>query len=113
MKAYGRTINLKDDPEIIRRYRAYHAAVWPEVARGLQSIGITRMRIWLLGRRLFMLMETVDDFDAERDFARYMRGEPRIREWQALMESFQEPVPDAKAGEWWADMELVFDLGAG
>lgn len=113
MKAYGRTLNLKDDPEIIRRYVDYHREVWPEVQRGLLSIGIERMRIWLLGRRLFMLMETSDDFDSERDFARYMESDPRIREWQALMESFQEPVPEATKGEWWADMELVFDLGTG
>lgn len=110
MKAYARTLNLKDDPEIVRRYDDYHAAVWPEVAHGLRAIGIERMRIWRLGRRLFMLMETVDEFDPERDFARYMEMDPRIREWQALMETFQQPVPEAQPGEWWADMRLVFDL---
>lgn len=110
MRTYARTLNLKDDAEIVRRYDEYHAAVWPEVERGLLAIGIERMRIWRLGRRLFMLMETVDAFDPERDFARYMEMDARIREWQALMETFQEPVPEARPGEWWADMELVFDL---
>lgn len=110
MKTYARTLNLKDDAEIVRRYDEYHAAAWPEVERGLCAIGIERMRIWRLGRRLFMLMETVDDFDPARDFARYMEMDPRIREWQALMETFQEPVPEARPGEWWADMRLVFDL---
>ncbi len=112
MKTYGRTLNLKDDPAIIERYIAHHRAIWPEVARGLCAIGIEGMRIWLLGRRLFMLMETTDDFDPERDWARYMDSDPRIREWQDLMASFQEPVPEAKPGEWWADMELVFSLSA-
>jgi L-rhamnose mutarotase len=104
MKRYGRTLNLKDDPEILRRYDEYHRAVWPEVERGLLGIGIQRMLIWRLGRRLFMLMETTDNFDPEADFARYMDSHPRIREWQDLMASFQEPVPEAKPGEWWADM---------
>jgi len=113
MKQYGRTLNLKDDPSIIERYVEYHRSVWPEVERGLRSIGIERMLIWRLGRRLFMLMETVDDFDPERDFARYMESDPRIREWQTLMETFQEPVPEAKPGEWWADMELVYRLEEG
>ena len=112
MKRYGRTINLKDDPAIIARYIEHHRAVWPEVERGLRGIGIERMLIWLLGRRLFMLMETTNDFDPERDWARYLASSPRIREWQDLMASFQEPVPDAKPGEWWADMELVFTLSA-
>jgi L-rhamnose mutarotase len=110
MKQYGRTLNLKDDPEIIRRYDEHHRNVWPEVERGLRAIGIQRMLIWRLGRRLFMVMETVDGFDPERDFARYMESDPRIREWQGLMEIFQEPVPEAKRGEWWADMELVYSL---
>jgi L-rhamnose mutarotase len=110
MKQYGRTINLKNDAEIIRRYIEHHAAIWPEVERGLKAIGIERMLIWMHGRQLFMFMETTDEFDAERDFARYEAMNPRNREWQELMASFQEPVPGAKPGEWWADMKLVFTL---
>jgi L-rhamnose mutarotase len=55
-------------------------------------------------------METVDGFDPERDFARYRASDPRIDEWQALMESLQEPVPGAAPGEWWAEMRLVYSL---
>ena len=110
MKQYGQTINLKDDPEILRRYVEYHREAWREVIAGLKSIGIRRMLIWMLGRQLFMLMETEDDFDIARDFARYEKSTPRIQEWQELMASFQEPVPNAKPGEWWAQMELVFRL---
>ena len=110
MKCYGRTINLKNDPEIVRRYIEYHRAVWPEVERGLKSIGIQRMTIWMLGRHLFMLMETTDEFDEARDWPRYEASHPRIKEWQTLMASFQEPVADAQPGEWWADMKQVFDL---
>ena len=111
MKTYARTLDLKDDPAIIAAYDAHHEAVWAEVERGLLAIGIERMRIWRLGRRLFMLMATIDAFDPETDFARYMVSDSRIREWQSLMESYQEPVADADTGEWWADMRLVYDLG--
>ena len=110
MQIYARTIDLKDDDAIIAAYDAHHRAVWPEVAAGLCGIGIERMRIWRLGRRLFMLMETVDGFDPARDFAAYMEGDPRIREWQSLMDSYQQPAPGARDDEWWADMDLVFDL---
>jgi L-rhamnose mutarotase len=111
MKRYAQTIELKDAPGIIDRYVEHHRAVWLEVERGLRAIGIERMLIWRLGRRLFMVMETVDDFDFERDFARYTESSPRIHEWQSLMESLQQPVPEAKPGEWWAAMELVYSLG--
>ena len=63
MKQYGRTINLKNDPDTIERYLEHHRAIWPEVARGLKAIGIQRMLIWKLGRQLFMFMETTDEFD--------------------------------------------------
>lgn len=110
MKTYAQTILLRDDPGVIAAYREHHDAIWPEVAEGLRSVGILQMRIWLLGRQLFMVMDTVDGFEPERDFARYEAGHPRRAEWQRLMESFQAPVADAKPGDWWAQMELVFSL---
>lgn len=111
VKHYAQTIDLKDDPQIVETYVAHHRAVWPEVERGLQATGIQRMRIWRLGRRLFMLMETADTFEPARDWPRYMASDPRIAEWQSLMESMQQPAPGAQAGEWWAEMELVYALG--
>ena len=110
MKTYGRTLNLKNDPRTIERYLEYHRSVWPEVERRLRGIGIRRMLIWILGRRLFMYLETEDGFDPERDFARYEAGHPRIREWQNLMASMQEPVAEAKPGELWAEMNLAYAL---
>ena len=110
MKTYAQTILLRDDPGVLAAYRDYHDNIWPEVADGLRGAGILQMRIWLLGRQLFMVMDTTDDFDIERDFAEYEAGHPKRAEWQRLMESFQEPVADVRPGEWWAQMALLFTL---
>ena len=110
MKHYALTLNLKDDAQTIARYREYHANPWPEPLAGLRQVGVVGMRIYLLGRRMFMHMTTVDDFDPARDFARYVEQNPKAAEWDALMRTFQEKVPEASAGEWWAAMECVFDL---
>jgi L-rhamnose mutarotase len=110
MKRYAQTINIKDDPAVIDRYVAEHRAVWPEVERGLRGIGIETMRIWRLGRRLLMVMETSDAFDPDVDWPRYMTSDPKIAEWQSLMESLQEPVAEASEAEWWAAMDLVYEL---
>jgi len=109
MKSFGQTLNLRDDSEIIEKYKAYHRAVWPEVVESLKRIGITKMKIFLHGRRMFMYIETGDDFDVARDFPRYMDS-PRAKEWDELMCTFQERVPGAKPGEWWSAMEEVYDL---
>lgn len=111
MKFLAMTLNLKDDASVVEKYREYHEAVWPEVLTGLRGVGISKMKIFLLGRRLFMYLEAPDDFDLGRDFPRYMESE-RAREWDALMREFQVPVPEAARDEWWAPMDEVFDLGA-
>ena len=110
MQHFGLTIELKDDPELIAQYKAYHAAPWPEPLQGLAEIGITDMKIFLLGRRMFMSMTAIDEFEPVRDFPRYVEQNPKAKEWDELMRTFQQPVPEATEREWWANMELVFDL---
>jgi len=110
MKHFGMTLNLKDEPQIIEKYKSYHADVWPETEQALKAVGIIQMKIFLLGRRLFMYMQTVDEFDIDRDFPRYLEQHPRCKEWDDLMSTFQEKVPEAMEDEWWALMEQVYDL---
>jgi L-rhamnose mutarotase len=109
MQSYGMTLMLKDDDEIVERYKEYHRKAWPEVVSRLRENGITQMRIYLLGRRMFMYMEAVDGFSPERDFPK-LAQDPRYREWDELMRGLQQPAPEARPGEWWALMEEVFDL---
>ena len=39
-----------------------------------------------------------------------LRDDPTYRKWDELMRSMQERVLGAKPSEWWAMMQLVFDL---
>ena len=110
MKSFAMTLHLKDDPKTIETYKEYHRNVWPEVEKSLKEVGITSMRIFLLGRRLFMHIQTVDDFEAQRDFPRYLELDPRCRDWDELMRPFQEKVAEAGEDEWWATMEEVYEL---
>ena len=109
MKRYARTVMLKDDPKRIAEYEAYHANPWPETNAGLLSVGIERMYIYRYGRQLFMFMETRDDVDLARDMPNYTAN-PRAREWDELMRTFQETVPGAPAGSTWVEMKEVYAL---
>jgi len=109
VQSYGLALDLRDDPALIARYKKEHAKVWPEVLARLREIGVTEMKIYLLGRRMFMYCETKDGFDPARDFARSTE-DPTYRNWDELMRTLQERAPEAEPGEWWAMMELVFDL---
>jgi L-rhamnose mutarotase len=103
------TVDLKDDPAAVAAYREHHRRVWPEVLESLQRAGIVRLDIYLLERRGVMIVET-DGRDPRRCFAEHRASGPRVAEWEALMQSLQEPPPGAAPGEWWTLMEPVFTL---
>lgn len=104
------TVDLRDDPAAIAAYREHHRRVWPEVAESLRRAGVEQLEIHMLGRRLVMIVELGDSADYKRAFAAHVTSSPRVAEWERLMKSLQEPVPDTAPGEWWAAMEPVFSL---
>jgi L-rhamnose mutarotase len=110
MKQIAYAVDLKDDPEVIRRYEEYHAAIWPEVAQSLKAVGMKQVNIWRLGRRLFMLITADDDFDPVEASAKHRASHPRVREWEELMASFQQRVPGIEGDGTWAEMNRVFEL---
>lgn len=105
---FAMTLGLRDD-ESAAAWTALHQEVWPEVLTALRKVGVTEMKIFRLGHRLFMWVEGEDGFDPSRDFAR-LADEPRYEEWDELNRTYQERVPEAGEGEWWAAMDEVFDL---
>ncbi len=109
MKAFGLTLCLQDDPAKITSYKEYHRAVWPGVIARLHTVGVQEMKIFLRERRMFMYIETDDAFEPLRDFRR-VNDDPVSREWNELMATLQERAPEATPDEWWAPMELVFDM---
>ena len=109
MKRYGLALDLKDDPALIEAYEAHHRAVWPEILASIRDSGITGMEIYRTGNRMFMIMETEDDFSFEAKAAADAAN-PRVQEWEELMWSYQQALPGAKPGEKWRLMERIFDM---
>ena len=64
----------------------------------------------MLGRRLVMVLELDDGLDVCRVFATHAASNPRVREWERMMTSLQEPTSGAPPGESWAVMDPVFRL---
>jgi L-rhamnose mutarotase len=109
VQTFGLTLNLQDNPDKIAEYRRAHQAVWPAVTHRLREVGVQRMQIFFRGTRLFMYLVTDDAFDPARDFAR-INDDPISARWNALMAELQARAPEANPDEWWAAMELVFDM---
>jgi L-rhamnose mutarotase len=103
------TLDLKDDPKLIAEYRRYHKKIWPEITRSIKDSGIEALEIYLLGARMFMIMEVNEHFSFEAK-VRADQSNPKVQEWENLMWTFQQSLPQAKRGEKWLLMEKIFDL---
>ena len=108
-RRYCLALDLKDDPRLIAEYKRYHENIWPEITQSIKNSGIEDLEIYLLGTRLFMIMEVNDRFSFEAK-SKADRGNPKVQEWEQLMWKFQKPLPQAKSGEKWLLMERIFKL---
>jgi L-rhamnose mutarotase len=109
-RRYCLTLDLKDDPKLIEEYKRHHKDIWPEISKSILDSGIEKMEIYLLGTRMFMIMEVTEQFsfEAKGDADRL---NPKVQEWEQLMWKFQQPLPQAAPGEKWLLMEKIFKLG--
>ena len=108
-KRYCLALDLKDSPQLIEEYKRHHQKVWPEITQSIRDSGIEDMEIYLLGTRLFMIMEVNDRFSFEEK-TRADRSNPKVQEWEELMWKFQQPLPQARPGEKWILTERIFKL---
>ncbi|UPG91528.1 L-rhamnose mutarotase [Luteibacter aegosomaticola] len=104
-------LDLRDDAALIAEYERWHRAefVWPEVVASIRAAGILDMQIFRTGNRLVMLMRVGPGFDAEAKAAADAASE-RVQAWEALMSTFQQPLPWAAEGQKWVPMVRIFDL---
>jgi L-rhamnose mutarotase len=109
MKRFCLALDLKDDPELIAEYEAYHQRVWPEILSSIKDSGIVSMEIYRTGNRLFMIMETSDDFSFELK-SHMDASNTKVQEWEKLMWEYQQALPHAKPGEKWVLMKRIFQL---
>ncbi len=111
VKRYCQTMDLRNEPELIKEYRRRHSEgeAWQEILDGIRLVGILEMEIYILGSRLFMIVETPLDFDWDTAMAR-LATLPRQQEWEDYMALFQQCREGATSDEKWQMMERMFHL---
>ena len=110
-KRYCKTLELQNDSKLIADYKKVHAkdTVWPEITQGMKEVGILDMEIYLLGTRLFMIMDTIPDFDHDKAMAQLAK-KPRQQEWETYVSKFQKTSSKATADEKWQLMERIYKM---
>jgi L-rhamnose mutarotase len=108
MRRMGLVIGIK--PGKIEEYKAYHAAVWPEVLAMITECNIKNYTIFLREPEnlLFAYFE-YHGTDYAADMEKMAQHEP-TRRWWAINAPCQEPLSSRAPGEHWAMMEDVFHV---
>jgi L-rhamnose mutarotase len=111
VKRYCQTLDLRENPELIAEYRRRHGRenAWPEILAGIREVGILEMELYILGTRLFMIVETPLDFNWNEAMSR-LATLPRQQEWEDYMAVFQNVAPGASSAQKWQLMERMFRL---
>ena len=106
---YCFALDLKNDDSLIAEYERYHQSVWPEIIDSIKSAGITDMEIYRVSNRLFMIMETDENFSFEKK-NKMDASNQKVQEWENVMWKYQQAIPGAKPGEKWILMQKIFNL---
>lgn len=111
VKRYCQTLDLKDEPELIKKYIKCHskAEFWTEIREGIRAVGILEMEMYIKESRVFMIVETPLDFNWDKAMDK-LATLPRQEEWEAYMAMFQQCKSSATSSEKWQMMERMFYL---
>ena len=111
-KRFCKFLELKNNPDLIEEYKKVHApgAGWPEITKGMREVGIIDMEIYIHKTKLFMIMDTVANFDHDKAMEE-LAGKPRQAEWEAFVSKFQKSSAEASADEKWQLMERIYKMG--
>lgn len=109
MQRFCRTLELRADPQLIAEYIEHHRYGRPEIHASIRAAGVIDMQIYHLDGKLFMIMDTTDDFTLERK-AELDAGNPDVQQWEALMAKYQNVATDSDPGSRWRTMDRIFSL---
>lgn len=110
-KRFVQTMQLKDDSELIRKYREAHDKehFWHEIEEGIKQVGILEMEIYISGNTLVMIVDAPLDFNWNEAMAR-LATLPRQEEWEHHVATFQDCDAGATSDQKWQMMERMFYL---
>lgn len=104
-KTIAMTLELQEDPELLQAYKRVHHPenMWPQILINMDTMGVKNMELYLLGYRVFLLMDVPGDFDLEATGEKWNKL-PQEQEWQEYVAKFQKTDPISKIEEKWERM---------
>lgn len=109
MKRFCYTLDLKDNSKLKQEYIKHHSNVWPEIINSLKESGIIKAEIYNIGDRLFLLIDTNDEFTEENKRKLDLKNSI-VQKWEALMSNYQKKIEFSKSENKWVRMNKIFEL---
>lgn len=111
VKRYVQTMDLENNPELIKLYRKAHSKehFWKEIGEGIKSVGILEMELYIIGSRVVMIVDAPMDFDWDAAMKR-LSTLPRQQEWEDHVAEYQKCAKGETSNEKWKMMERMFHI---
>lgn len=104
--------DLVNDSSKIKEYLSWHTKVWPQVEAGFRKAGYRRIRLYRFARTLVMIVTVPENADLAQMGNVAEASDPRCREWNILMDQFQEGVPGTAPGQKWVEAGMYYQFNA-
>ena len=98
-------LDLKNNPELIAEYEAWHIKVWPEVLEHLRNSGFEKCEILRAGNRLVMIVESPTPVASDGGGATIPE---KVLEWEQVMDRYQQRLPFADSRVKWVLTQSIF-----
>ncbi|MCW1735835.1 L-rhamnose mutarotase [Anaerorudis cellulosivorans] len=104
------TANLVEDEAMQQAYMEYHRTQfekWPEVAKGFCNADFQQVLVFRNGRQLMLVISIPKGKSLEELNPKTVEHNPRVEEWNAIMNNYQEGLADAPNGSTWITFEKI------
>ena len=110
-KRYCKVLKLRDNKDLIEKYKEVHKPgnVWPVITKGIREVGILDMEIYIHENYVFMIMDTVPDFNHDNAM-KELALKPKQKEWEEYVSQFQQAGSKSATPEKWEVTERIFEL---
>ncbi|MEA5460394.1 right-handed parallel beta-helix repeat-containing protein [Arcicella sp. LKC2W] len=104
------TANLVADTTLQREYLTYHANQfkdWAEVSKGFCKADFQQLLIYKNGRQLMLIISIPKGESLDKLNPKTTENNPRVNDWNTLMQKYQEGIEGKKKGETWVFLKEI------
>lgn len=103
-------VRLVEDSSMVEKYLDYHKNVWPEVEKGFKIAGYENIRLYRFENYITMIVKVPKGSDLGKMGQISNDTNPRVAEWNKLMDGFQKGLSETVEGQTWVEMEKYYEF---